>query len=979
MMIPLKIMQICIEHQQVRYDLPLISHVYESVLLLNLNQTKANTGTSEPKVNFESEISGSSTITANRSNMLWSEAHNKYSVRIYEQDLRRRSSRLESFANGDVNQVVPWDSRGMYLWDYFPPSFNCPFRERLGNFGEGGKIVCNWDALKTMSPCHVMSFGVRDDISFETDIMKKTSCKVFAFDPSVPTLPGGQKHITYDESGGEIIFKKIGLGAHSHSSNKNSWKMSTLNDLMMIEGVPSIHILKIDIEGGEWLVFKELAQSKTLLRVDQLLIELHFKQHKSNKAGITSGVKEVFELFRICEAAGLYPFSWEVNHNPSGWFDNKPWAIEYSFVRPTSRFMRSPPYVLGVDVDTAVLNELKSQHHPEKIVDLSGRELQEIKLRDGNQAPQLNVKIQPVLRKNAMVVLLRGNKEDINQVVKRNLALQKCPWYHAWDNVIFHEGDISEQEQDLIRKRSEDPRIIFDDVSHIFSRRKNEALVINQSLYEKNSCPPTKNSARFGVGYKAMCAFWYIDVFQLPSVSSYDYLLRIDADCIVSVCGQNPMKKTPTKFATVVSSGDSRDVTLGMVPYFHALLATKESQRFSWNWTAKHLPTSPYTNVMMVNLKWARSENVKALQRFVDSTQCIYSNRWGDLPLWGCTLHLLGVTSTKLDIQYYHGSHRRMVKNAEWIGRVSKNQSNPMATKHVSSAPSFNITARLNLWPHSQGQTGYLGNQMFIFQSTVAIAKVHGMRPIFARNQLLMLNDVFDIFGHTCPRFGISVVEGDVEPDYPTRNAEKWLPGNIYINPLQNTKIQTHLQNINHVNHLAGSRPSSVQTEFYKFHTKNIMAAKQILPVGQKCICLHLRFFPENHLKAGGNACPTGPVLQKQIDKLATHDRCLFVFSNDRKKSEDMVTAPCVHYVDPGKTEIRRGSGEVHPVGSKHEVARDFTALTLCQDLIITCGTFGVMAAVLHTGSGNVYWWPQDQGLRQFKYSEVSKSWISYS
>ena len=61
---------------------------------------------------------------------------------------------------------------------------------------------------------------------------------------------------------------------------------------------------------------------------------------------------------------------------------------------------------------------------------------------------------------------------------------------------------------------------------------------------------------------------------------------------------------------------------------------------------------------------------------------------------------------------------------------------------------------------------------MFIFQSTVGIAKVHGMRPVFARNQLSLLNTIFDIFEYTAVRFEIGLVDGELEPDYQARDAE---------------------------------------------------------------------------------------------------------------------------------------------------------------------------------------------------------------
>ena len=267
---------------------------------------------------------------------------------------------------------------------------------------------------------------------------------------------------------------------------------------------------------------------------------------------------------------------------------------------------------------------------------------------------------------------------------------------------------------------------------------------------------------------------------------------------------------------------------------------------------------------------------------------------------------------------------------------------------------------------------------MFIFQSTVGIAKVHGMRPVFARNQLSLLNTIFDIFEYTAVRFEIGLVDGELEPDYQARDAEKWVPGKTYINPIQNTKIRRYLQNMGHMNEIIDVSGARVHPrEFYRIRPQVLDAAKKILPGVPECVALHLRFFPANHLKAGINECPTGPVLQQQIDELATKEKCLFVFSNDAQRASEMVTAPCVHYVNPGQTEIRSDSGERHPVGL-YEVARDFAALTLCDDLIISCGTFGISAAVLHSGAGNVYWWPQDPGSRHVLQSPVSKAWISY-
>ena len=85
----------------------------------------------------------------------------RYAVDVYYRDVRRRDAALQARYHGDPARVAPWDGPGMtYLWDFFPPSFNCPYRERLGRFSEGGKVLCNPLALSQLADCRVISVGV---------------------------------------------------------------------------------------------------------------------------------------------------------------------------------------------------------------------------------------------------------------------------------------------------------------------------------------------------------------------------------------------------------------------------------------------------------------------------------------------------------------------------------------------------------------------------------------------------------------------------------------------------------------------------------------------------------------------------------------------------------------------------------------------------------------------------------------------------
>lgn len=262
------------------------------------------------------------------------DAYIRRSLDLYNETLTQRADRLVTLYNNDLDAVIPWNGAGhaeTYLWDFFPPSFNCPFRHRLGRLSDGGKVVCNWESLRARCETDphaatIYSFGVRGDISFETDLIQRTGCAIHAFDHTVFGLP---------QPVPGIEFAQVGLAPTDVAAPM----LLSLPTLMQQRGHARIDMLKIDCEGCEWDVFQQLNATGALPAIDQLFIELHFKQAHTNDPGPASGVRDVFAFFTALETAGLYPFSWEVNHN-AGASHAYPWVIEYSFVRAESRAMR---------------------------------------------------------------------------------------------------------------------------------------------------------------------------------------------------------------------------------------------------------------------------------------------------------------------------------------------------------------------------------------------------------------------------------------------------------------------------------------------------------------------------------------------------------------------------------------------------------------------------------------------------------------
>jgi len=75
----------------------------------------------------------------------------------------------------------------------------------------------------------------------------------------------------------------------------------------------------------------------------------------------------------------------------------------------------------------------------------------------------------------------------------------------------------------------------------------------------------------------------------------------------------------------------------------------------------------PYTNVMVVNINFIKNnELINRMLKKIDESHGIYSNRWGDLPIWGMILSTLlddKFYSETKEISYFHGSHKKMINS----------------------------------------------------------------------------------------------------------------------------------------------------------------------------------------------------------------------------------------------------------------------------------------------------------------------------
>ena len=267
--------------------------------------------------------------------------------------------------------------------------------------------------------------------------------------------------------------------------------------------------------------------------------------------------------------------------------------------------------------------------------------------------------MEQVQKPYAIVVLTRGytSIKDYSNLLRRNKSIYDKIYNkdkfnkYKFDVIIFHEGNITKEHQEIIQNFIPEMPLEFKQLTF----QKNVATPFIRL------CPPTRLSESFSIGYKNMCYFWAVDFIN--HLKDYEYIIRVDEDCVLTKIHPNILdiyKQQNLVFGSPYFQGpDNPQVTIGLDKFFIAFLN-------SVNKTTTNLPTEfPYTNVMIVNTGYfAKSPVIKKIHEKLTECNCIFSNRWGDLAIWGYILSIF-IHPTKYiedkNISYYHESHNKIV------------------------------------------------------------------------------------------------------------------------------------------------------------------------------------------------------------------------------------------------------------------------------------------------------------------------------
>jgi hypothetical protein len=252
--------------------------------------------------------------------------------------------------------------------------------------------------------------------------------------------------------------------------------------------------------------------------------------------------------------------------------------------------------------------------------------------------------------KNAIVCLTRGYDElnKYDTLINRNKSIHNMFNINDYDIIIFNEGNITIDQQQHIQNQTPDMKIQFISIKFYNNTEQNDI------------CKPTTLSNNFSLGYKNMCYFWSIDFLEY--LKKYDYIIRVDEDCIIDKIDKNIInnyKKDNIMFSSAYFQGnDELDVTIGMDDLFNSYLKKN-------NLIKKNDLKCPYTNFMIINIPYFKNnKNVQNILQEIKNSNCIFSNRWGDLPIWGYILSYLIDKKYYIEdknITYKHGSHDMII------------------------------------------------------------------------------------------------------------------------------------------------------------------------------------------------------------------------------------------------------------------------------------------------------------------------------
>ncbi len=249
------------------------------------------------------------------------------------------------------------------------------------------------------------------------------------------------------------------------------------------------------------------------------------------------------------------------------------------------------------------------------------------------------------MAKIAIATLLKGIGINFTQwketlVIIRNQSIRQN-FNGECDLIFFHEGDLHEEYMAKIKySRLLNFNVKFIEVPN-FRLSEGELSVLKPDILDMGNVR---------TGYSSMCRFWAY--FFMEYLKEYDYVIRLDDDCIALTDINNVIENLEKTYLTFPHLGQE-DLRHGLEDFM--------KMYFDKPVIDEKRVGVPYTNFCGFNLnKIRKDKRILNFFKEIENNQFIHKYAWTDTLLWGIIMKYLlkeGDWKEVREVKYIHLSH----------------------------------------------------------------------------------------------------------------------------------------------------------------------------------------------------------------------------------------------------------------------------------------------------------------------------------
>ncbi|GBG81408.1 hypothetical protein CBR_g32083 [Chara braunii] len=213
--------------------------------------------------------------------------------RIFADNVDRQRFLMQGDPRNPAGAAAALQPHVLETWE---PLYHCPFEERVGPYGDGGKWMCR--VRDYVDPgCVVYSFGSNGHVRWERDVARLTNCEIHIFDPTPEVVQYLQSTPTEADATSALDTVVCALNGTSlpRRTQFHPWALyeasSTLASQFLLKSVTAVtggtlrwivehagtavpQIVKIDMRGSE-LFIDFRAEADLWKQVHMLLVEVN--------------------------------------------------------------------------------------------------------------------------------------------------------------------------------------------------------------------------------------------------------------------------------------------------------------------------------------------------------------------------------------------------------------------------------------------------------------------------------------------------------------------------------------------------------------------------------------------------------------------------------------------------------------------------------------------------------------------------------